>query len=202
VTEAMRVIRMVKLFGWEKRLESQISSKRDAELSFVKKSKLYSLLNAHSNLLIPMCTMMITYGFYTAVFKKELNASVVFPSMAVFEILRVRIRTVVMKIPSLVQGKVALDRLDDFLRNTRLVDRFDAQQYLPVPFDPSVIGFRNVEFRWLGSSDEEFKLKFNGDVLFRKDCVNLIVGPTGSGKTSLLLALLGSLFVTFTISTY
>lgn len=43
-------------------------------------------------------------------------ASMVFSSIAVFEMLRDRIGVFVTNIPTMVTGKVALDRLDDFLR--------------------------------------------------------------------------------------
>ena len=36
-------------------------------------------------------------------------------------------------------------------------------------------------------------LRVNEEVLFKRGCINLIVGPTGSGKTSLLMALLGEM---------
>ena len=37
-----------------------------------------------------------------------------------------------------------------------------------------------------------FVLNVDGEVLFRRGRINLVVGPTGSGKTSLLMALLGT----------
>ena len=42
-------------------------------------------------------------------------------------------------------------------------------------------------------SRRNFHLNIEGDIFFKRGAVNLIVGPTGSGKTSLLLALLGEL---------
>ena len=60
------------------------------------------------------------------------------------------------------------------------------------------IGFKNATFAWsddtggsLTPSKRNFLLKIEGEVLFKKGVVNLIVGPTGAGKTSLLMAFLG-----------
>ncbi|KAG6906813.1 hypothetical protein DXG01_011997 [Tephrocybe rancida] len=44
VTEIVSVIRMVKMFGWEKKMTDRIDEKRDIELSWVWWNKIYSLL--------------------------------------------------------------------------------------------------------------------------------------------------------------
>jgi ABC-type multidrug transport system fused ATPase/permease subunit len=56
------------------------------------------------------------------------------------------------------------------------------------------IGFNQAVFSWSvdESSERMFKLQIE-QTLFKKGKMNLIVGPTGSGKTSMLLALLGML---------
>ncbi|KAF9469452.1 P-loop containing nucleoside triphosphate hydrolase protein [Collybia nuda] len=42
-------------------------------------------------------------------------------------------------------------------------------------------------------SKRRFRLHIDEELIFRKGSINLIVGPTGSGKTSLLMALLGEM---------
>ena len=44
---AMSVIRMIKLFGWEPKVADQIASKREDELSFIRKYKILELINAN-----------------------------------------------------------------------------------------------------------------------------------------------------------
>jgi len=72
-------------------------------------------------------------------------------------------------------------------------------------FDRDVIGFLNASFTWanddpndggLTPARRKFTLRVEGEVLFKRGCFNLIVGPTGSGKTSLLMALLGEMHFT------
>ncbi|KAI9431405.1 P-loop containing nucleoside triphosphate hydrolase protein, partial [Lactarius indigo] len=63
------------------------------------------------------------------------------------------------------------------------------------------IGFQNANFTWsnddadgtLTPSRRRFTLRVEGELLFKRGCFNLIIGPTGSGKTSLLMALLGEM---------
>lgn len=68
--------------------------------------------------------------------------------------------------------------------------------------DLSTIGFKNAQFTWSASSSapgdatpsrREFVLKLPGDITFEEGALNLIIGPTASGKSSVLLALLGEL---------
>jgi ABC-type uncharacterized transport system fused permease/ATPase subunit len=69
-------------------------------------------------------------------------------------------------------------------------------------FDRDVIGFQNASFTWSNANVNDgdltpnrrmFTLRVEGELLFKRGCINLIIGPTGSGKTSLLMALLGEM---------
>ena len=64
-----------------------------------------------------------------------------------------------------------------------------------------ILGFRDAYFTWTDEGDSSqtagndarrFSLRIDGDLLFERGCINLIVGPTGTGKTSMLMALLGA----------
>lgn len=62
-----------------------------------------------------------------------------------------------------------------------------------------VIGIRNATFTWADSDSkhpnalERFALLVEEEVVFERGQVNIIVGATGSGKTAMLLALLGEM---------
>ncbi|KAF8889981.1 multidrug resistance-associated ABC transporter [Gymnopilus junonius] len=187
VTETIGVLRMIKLFGWEKKMSDTLKQKREDELSWVWKSKVNSAVS-----FIPTITMIITYATYTLIMKQSLNASKVFSSMAVFDIVRGLMR------------KVSLERIGHFLTQTELLDDFIRKTEPGVSTivnDDHVIGFNDAVFSW--SNDVEdgtetpnaraFRLRIEGNLAFKKGCVNLIVGPTGSGKTSILMALLGEM---------
>jgi ABC-type uncharacterized transport system fused permease/ATPase subunit len=66
--------------------------------------------------------------------------------------------------------------------------------------DPNEIGFRNAVFSWSNTnhgsitpSGRQFTLRIEDELFFKHGCINLVIGPTGSGKTSLLMALLGEM---------
>lgn len=66
--------------------------------------------------------------------------------------------------------------------------------------DPEEIGFRDAVFSWSNTTDgtltpsrRQFSLRIDDELIFKRGKINLVVGPTGSGKTSLLMALLGEM---------
>ncbi|KAF7340501.1 Multidrug resistance-associated ABC transporter protein [Mycena sanguinolenta] len=227
VTEAVNVLRMIKLFGWEENMKTRIGDKRNEELVWIRKRRFIDLVNGLVNFLIPVITMTVTYATYTLIMGQPLNASKVFSSMTVFDLFAVCTVTVAIYpcvrgycscspensvsiaqitgwLNNLMTGKVSLDRVNDFLKTTELLDAFDDRETAVVstsdsPLDER-IGFRNVIFTWsngsngsLPRSQRQFQFKVDDELLFQRDRINLVIGPTGSGKTSLLMALLGEM---------
>ncbi|KAJ7059261.1 P-loop containing nucleoside triphosphate hydrolase protein [Mycena amicta] len=197
VSEAVNVLRMVKLFGWESKMKDRILEKRDSELIWIRKRRVLELLSNVVNFLIP-----------TLVMGQALTASKVFSSMTIFDFLRESIARITTWINQLMSAKVSLDRVDDFLRKTELLDQFDVKDsettaLFASDVDPASneqIGFHNATFTWSKESDgsrsrshRQFQLKIDDKLIFERGKINLIVGPTGSGKTSLLMALLGEM---------
>ncbi|KAF9564153.1 multidrug resistance-associated ABC transporter [Agrocybe pediades] len=207
ITEAISVLRMIKLFGWEERVAQRIAQKREAELISLWRTKVLSLINGTIGFLIPLVSMAATYGFYTGVMKEELSAAKIFSSMPVFNMIRLQLMTIAPLITLLVQAKVSLDRVDQFLNQTELLDSYsasgrrDVSPVLSSTGNSNLIGFNNATFTWSeGSaygiatpSRRSYRLNIVGELTFRKGCINLIIGPTGAGKTSLIMALLGEM---------
>ncbi|KAJ7041996.1 multidrug resistance-associated ABC transporter [Mycena alexandri] len=204
VSETMSLLRMIKLFAWEKKTEERISRVRNEELNWLWKSKALQLSIAIVNFSLPILTMLATYATYvTVIMKQELNASKVFSSMTVFDMFRAQLHEFFATMTSLVTGRVSLDRLDDFLRQTELLDVCSDESTsnsFPLSDDNDTIGFTDAAFSWstgdttpTGANQPRFLLRIDGSLFFKRNCINLIVGPTGSGKTSILMALLGEM---------
>ncbi|KAF8507385.1 ATP-binding cassette transporter [Hysterangium stoloniferum] len=198
VAEVLSVIRMTKMFGWEDKVNKQIAEKRDEELVLIKRWQLWILLNNNMNYFLPLITMITSFACYTMIQKKALTAATVFTSIALFDQLRDSIHGTLYLLPIMINGTTQL--LDRFSQTTashegpRAVD--------PEPFSPpDAIGFRNATFTWSGDELEEdwnasrriYCLQIKGELFFKLGQLNLIIGPTGSGKTSMLMALLGEM---------
>ncbi|KAH7097252.1 hypothetical protein BKA62DRAFT_751274 [Auriculariales sp. MPI-PUGE-AT-0066] len=234
VTEMMNLVRMIKLFAWERKVQDRLSEKREDELLWIWKTRILTLVNVNLNFTIPLLNMMVAYATYTLIMHRPLTSSTIFSSMAVFDLLRAQFSVFGYRVPASIQGKVSLERLDAFLSETELIDRYAENVDAAIvpataPEDPLAIGFRDAKFRWtartasadtsansssapsgsqtptseatvVGSSSagsgggkRNFNLRVPGLVEFKRGELNLVVGGTGSGKTSLLLALFGEL---------
>ncbi|KAG1858585.1 hypothetical protein C8R48DRAFT_775022 [Suillus tomentosus] len=152
-------------------------------------------------------------------------ASKVFSSMTIFDILRDQLNMVFFSIPRFTQSnyfvcseitykrrfpaKVSLDRVNSFLSDTELLnahaqqDDDRVQLFVQSEGESDLIGFRDAVFAWsndsrgsLTPSKRKFRLRIDGEMYFQRGCFNLVVGPTGSGKTSMLMALLGEMHFT------
>lgn len=91
------------------------------------------------------------------------------------------------------------------MRKTELVDTFSASESTgdldTGSLEDSDITIQSTMFTWDASDDgkartpgddrRRFRLRIDDEVVFKSGRINLIVGPTGSGKTSMLMALLG-----------
>ncbi|KAH9166802.1 hypothetical protein EDB89DRAFT_2075433 [Lactarius sanguifluus] len=225
-TETMGILRMVKLFGWEPKIAARLAEKREQELGYIKLRQILIVINGNIKWVLPVSLLIpltwkpsffiqviaktvVTYVTYTAIMKRALTPSAVFSSMAVFDLIRNQLQSIFWMIPMFIRARVSLDRVNDFLHHTELLDQFaDAGKGSErvmltdaTHFDQDVIGFQNASFTWsnddadgtLTPSRRRFTLRVQGELLFKRGCFNLIIGPTGSGKTSLLMALLGEM---------
>ncbi|KAI9059152.1 multidrug resistance-associated ABC transporter [Trametes sanguinea] len=184
-SEVLNVVRMIKLFGWEARVAKQIDERRAEELRFLAKMRWLEIVNNVINYSIPLVSMATTFATYTIAMKGELTASKLFSSNAAFMLIQQQMHMIFYYIPTLIQARVSLDRINDFLH------------------EPEIIGIRKTSFTWSNDagtpasagqeSSRNFVLRIDDEVLFRRGRINLVVGPTGSGKTSLLMALLGEM---------
>ncbi|KAK7443278.1 hypothetical protein VKT23_015876 [Stygiomarasmius scandens] len=218
-SDMVNVLRMVKLFGWEARMSQLIREKRAEELKLIRwKMGLDLGMNA-SNLVISFVTMASTFAVHSIVRKQQLTASVVFSSMAVFDLFGLYIHFIFMTINQVISAGISMNRITEFLQDTELLDE-DPNEKLaiapssssePPPAHKDDIGFCNATFAWSkelyqnrgtdsgaatptsAHPGRRFILQIEDKVVFEKDHLNLIVGPTASGKTALLMGLLGEM---------
>ncbi|KAI9930032.1 hypothetical protein MW887_011842 [Aspergillus wentii] len=200
--EILQNIRIIKYFAWEARFEDIVNEKRREELKALRFR--YVIWSSAATIWYgtPILITFTSFFLYTIVEKKPLTPSVAFPALSMFSLLRVPLDQLADMVAHVQESKVSLDRVQKYLdeeetgKYTQLSDSIDSEE-------PPRIGLDKATLTWGISkrrnqddvSDDStggFRL-INMDLSFRIGKLNIIAGSTGSGKTSLLMALLGEM---------
>lgn len=193
MNETFSSIRIIKFFAWEENFFKSIMNIREQEIYYLKLRVFCWGAQACIWFIIPTLVTVISFYFYTVVEGKPLTAPVAFTALSLFTLLRSPLDQLADMTAIVIQSKVSLDRISDFLEEEES-KKYEQLSNTPTASSP-LVGFENASFSWNILSDKDFKLK-DLDIAFRPGKLNIIVGPTGSGKTSLLLALLGEMDLT------
>ncbi|KAK2048585.1 ABC transporter [Colletotrichum somersetense] len=196
--EVLQNIRIIKYFAWEAKFGRIVDEKRAAELKALRSRYIiWSFAVAVWNS-VPVLITFFSFLMYTLVEHKPLYPSVAFTAISLFMLLRVPLDQIGDMFAHVQETKVSLDRVEEFLTEE------ETEKYEQLGEDNvdengnKVIGFRKGNFIWGGKDvvAEDGSMAFrlmDLDVDFRIGKLNIISGPTGSGKTSMLMALLGEM---------
>ncbi|KZT36420.1 P-loop containing nucleoside triphosphate hydrolase protein [Sistotremastrum suecicum HHB10207 ss-3] len=201
VNQMINALRMIKLFAWESKAETRIAEKREAELWYTFWIAVLRTCSSSVTSLFPMVAMMSTYATFTLVMGGELTASRLFSSLVVFGRLENYIGAIIWVFPGILEAKVSLDRISEFLNSGELYKLSKPEDSNADSADASTVYVRDIVFSWddpkqlqKPSNGRHFQLQINDELKFKTGGINLICGPTASGKTSLLMGLLGEMY--------
>lgn len=218
VNETLNNIHTVKYSAWETEFRERVIKKRKLEINELQSRFIWWSINATTFHSLPYIVTTITCFFYTVIWGNPLKSSVAFPALAIFGIIRIPLDRLAASITFVLQAHVSLSRIDKFLQ-----EREKENSYQRSKFEQSgVLGFENATISWptrtslsdidpggmkrskdgdiplddisSSHSSRPFCLE-NLNILFEAESLNTICGPSGSGKSSLLLALLGEMEV-------
>ncbi len=198
--EILQSIRIIKYFAWEAKFSKIVDEKRRAELAALRyRFYVWATAVAVWNT-VPILITFFSFAVYTMIENKPLYPSVAFTAISLFMLLRVPLDQIGDMIAHVQEAQVSVGRIEEFLSE----DETDKFQQLGLDnIDGAgrrVIGLRDATFIW-GARDavaDDGSMAFrllDISVEFMIGKLNVITGPTGSGKTSLLMALLGEMTV-------
>jgi len=197
--EVLQNIRIIKYFAWEQRFEANVDEKRQAELSALWKK--YLLWSGAATVWsgVPILITFASFFIYTVVEKRPLVPSIAFPALSMFSLLRIPLDQLADMVAHVQESKVSVDRVEEFLNEEETEKYAQLRQTRHGLLGETRIALEGASLTWgVKQSDknkdvaESFRL-INMDVDFVIGKLNVIAGPTGSGKTSLLMALLGEM---------
>lgn len=190
LNETFQSIRIIKFFAWEDNFFLNIMKIREEELYHLKWRTGLWCVSALVWFITPTLITVISFYCYVFVEGHTLTAPIAFTALSLFTLLRAPLDQLSDMTSYVIQSKVSLDRVGEFLDEEETT-KYDQLGQTPGPDSP-YIGFENASFSWDESSDNDFKLR-DLNIAFKPEKLNVVIGPTGSGKTSLLLALLGEM---------
>ncbi|PAV65493.1 hypothetical protein WR25_24045 [Diploscapter pachys] len=186
--ELLNGMKVVKLYAWEEPFEERINHLRKEEIRLLKKvcmaSRLIDIFNATGPFLVAMAS------FTCFIFLSEdnvLTPSIAFVSLTVFNQLRQPMRIFAQLINTFVQAAVSNKRLSKFLSEEEL------QPGVIGVADPKVVKLEEASLNWQGAKFDPTLRDLN--ITVKPGQFIAIVGTVGSGKSSLLSALIGEMHV-------
>ncbi|KAM4599398.1 ATP-binding cassette sub-family C member 2-like [Fundulus diaphanus] len=190
MNEMLNGIKILKLFAWEPSFRTQVEDIRGEELKVMRKFAYLSSVSTFISNCAPALVSLATFAVFVAVSSDNiLTAEKAFTSISLFNILRSPLSMLPMLIASIVQTAVSKKRLEKFLGG----DDLDSDIVRHDPSFVSAVSICDGSFAW--EKDSEPLLK-NVSLDIKPGGLVAVVGAVGSGKSSLLSALLGEMHST------
>lgn len=158
------------------------------------------LLNAITFVGTPMLVTVVTFTVHTKVLKRPLDPETAFTSLSIFQLLKFPLDALPDLLINILSSLVSVRRIDKFLQEdeTEKYEQLlrtdeDGDLEEDVAGDRPVVGFQDASFTFTSEEaldSNSFILK-DLNLSFPTEALSIIAGPVGSGKTALLLSLLG-----------
>lgn len=178
ISEYLNSIRTIKYLAWESVMAENIHAERRAEESMIWRRNLFAVAVVVLGDAIPLTAVFALFAVYTLGMGQPLTAARAFTSVTVIETLRLQFVWVANVTRFVSQALVAFGRIDKYMMDQPEMTRHEE----------GPPAFRNAVFK--RSLDEHsFKLTLDGK--FIVGGLNVVSGASGSGKSGLLLSLLG-----------
>lgn len=189
VSEILAGIRVIKYYAWERSFLGKVAAVRSKEQHELMRVALLSTWAAVMFLATPIFVGVATFSVHLGM-GKTLRAPEVFAALAVFGILRPVMSQLPFVFSSLVSALVSEKRIVNFLAQTELSPRRENTQLAA-----GTVRFEDFEASWNQVAFRRPSQSVLSQVRFAVEPGELvaIVGSVGSGKSSLLSAILGDL---------
>lgn len=198
--EVLTNIRIIKFFAWEDRFMHNVNETRKVEMKHLRTR--YILWGTAATVWTgaPILITFLSFLVYTVVEKKALIPSVAFTALSLFQILRIPLDQLADMVAHVQESKVSVDRIEEYLSEEETEKYKQLKNCQEQDDGEPLIGFEKATFSY-GSRHEDLQAEgatpafrmHELDMRFHVGQLNVIVGPTGCGKTSLLMALLGEM---------
>ncbi|OBS72815.1 hypothetical protein A6R68_12622 [Neotoma lepida] len=182
-----RKIQILKYFAWEPSFRDQVYGLRNKELKNLLVYGQLQTLMVFLLQLTPILVSVVTFSVYVLVDSNNvLTAEKAFTSITLFNVLRFPLTMLPMVTSSILQASVSIERLEKYLGG----DDLDTSAIRHVSNSDKAVQFSDASFTWDRDSDVTIR-DVNLDI--KPGQLVAVVGTVGSGKSSLIAAMLGEM---------
>ncbi|KAM4068082.1 ABC transporter transmembrane domain-containing protein [Hirsutella rhossiliensis] len=193
INEIITNMKSIKLYAWGSAFMNKLNYVRnEQELKNLRKIGATQAFANFTWNTAPFFVSCSTFGVFVLTQNRPLTTDIVFPALALFNLLTFPLAVLPMVITSIVEASVAVGRLTAFLTAEELQP--DAITVKPAPEElgeESVI-VRDATLSWNRHEDKNTLKRINFTAY--KGELSCIVGRVGSGKSSFLQGILGDLY--------
>ncbi|XP_069503213.1 multidrug resistance-associated protein 1-like isoform X2 [Ambystoma mexicanum] len=187
MNEILQGIKVLKLYAWENAFLKKVQDVRQLELKVIKRAALILSAAVAAFLATPFLVTLIMFAVHLAVDQANvLNAQKAFVAILLLNILRLPLRTFPMALNLSAQSFVALQRLSKFFAE----DELEPENMEHSCTLGNEIEIQDGTFAW-SIADGPCLQSININI--SRGSLVAVVGQVGSGKTSLLSAMLGEM---------
>ncbi|KAK0419050.1 hypothetical protein QR680_013923 [Steinernema hermaphroditum] len=188
--EVLNGIKVVKLYAWEPPMLAEIDKIRRKEVALIRRSAMTRAITDILNVASPFLVALVTFTTYTLMdSKNSLTPQIAFVSLTLFNQLRSPMMMVADLIGQTVQAMVSNKRLKEFFVADELdenaIDKVDSNEY------ERSIDMEDARFSWERNGGPATLRTI--DLHVENTKLISVIGTVGSGKSSLLQALLGEM---------
>ncbi|KAJ3985950.1 multidrug resistance-associated ABC transporter [Lentinula detonsa] len=193
MSELLANIKSIKLYGWEFAFMRKILQVRnEQELVMLKKLGIVTSLNQMLWGGIPLLVAFSSFAVAATVSSQPLTSDVIFPAISLFMLLQFPLAMFGQVTSNVIESIVSIQRLSDYLSASELQP--DARKAIKTPHIENgqhVLTITNADFSWSKTAAQPTLEGINLNV--RKGELFGVFGKVGSGKTSLLSAIIGDM---------
>ena len=187
MNEILGGMKVLKLYAWEPSFITQILGIRNEEVKVMKTAAYYKAFMSFFWTTAPFMVGLGAFASYLFMDGGQvLTAEKAFVTLSYLNIMRMPLAVFPMMVAFMVQAKVSLDRVNKFMNNEELAE--DAVEHNTE--EDEAISITGGHFKW-GPEDPTVLEDINLTV--KEGSLTAVVGTVGSGKSSLISAMLGEL---------
>lgn len=183
--EVLHGMAVVKMYSWEEAFEKEIRRLRREEVKFLKKASLLTRFLQAVNAAAPVLVAISCFSWFVLSSSENLlTPSVAFVALTVFNQLRRPMALIAPSIQFISKATVCSKRINEFLQ----ADELERPGHRVDDEDVSIV-LENCFFSWIREKEhlKDVTLRVN------RGEIHAVVGSVGSGKSSILSAILGEM---------